>query len=142
MVETQSIEKSTQKRWTTKRTKLIVGGIVVAIVVGYLIVSAAQGSAAYYMTVQELEARGPSNRNVRVAGTVVDGSIVWDPRALQLHFEMADGSGQLPVTYNGARPDMFLDGAELVIEGHLTPDGVFEARTIILKCPSKYEGEG
>jgi cytochrome c-type biogenesis protein CcmE len=34
---------------------------------------------------------------------------------------------------------MFRDGAEVVLEGRYTTEGVFEARTMLLKCPSKYE---
>jgi cytochrome c-type biogenesis protein CcmE len=128
-----------RKRLTSRQIKLLVGGIIVAVVVGYLIVSAARGSAAYYLTVQELVAQGPSTRTVRVAGTIDGGSIAWDARALQLEFELLDESGRLPVFYHGPRPDMFRDGAEAVVEGQLTLQGVFEARTLVLKCPSKYE---
>jgi cytochrome c-type biogenesis protein CcmE len=78
-------------------------------------------------------------RNVRVAGFVVGESIVWEPRDLHLAFELTDESGQLSVVYKGARPDMFRDEAEVVVEGKMGPDGVFEARTMMLKCPSKYE---
>ena len=78
-------------------------------------------------------------RNVRVAGYVVGESIVWEPRDLHLAFDMTDESGKLSVVYSGARPDMFRDQAEVVVEGKMGQDGVFEARTMLLKCPSKYE---
>jgi cytochrome c-type biogenesis protein CcmE len=143
MVETQELVVGTQtrKRFTSKRLKFIIGGLIIALVAGYLIFSAAQGSAAYYLTVQEVRQQGPSARNVRVAGNVVGESIVWEARDLRLEFDMVDESGRLPVVYSGARPDMFRDEAEVVVEGKLGPEGVFEARTMLLKCPSKYEEE-
>jgi cytochrome c-type biogenesis protein CcmE len=143
MVETQNAVIGTQnhKRFTGRRTKFLVGGLIIAVVAGYLIFTAAQGSAAYYLTVQEIRQQGPSARNVRVSGNIVGESIVWEARDLQLKFDIVDESGRLPVVYNGSRPDMFRDEAEVVVEGKLGSDGVFEARTMLLKCPSKYEEE-
>jgi cytochrome c-type biogenesis protein CcmE len=142
MVETRDIPGIQQrKRPTSRRTKYLIGGLIVALVVGYLIFSAAQGSAAYYLTIEEIQQQGSSVRNVRVAGNVVGESIVWEPRDLRLAFDMVDESGRLSVVYSGSRPDMFRDKAEVVVEGKLGPEGVFEARTMLLKCPSKYEEE-
>jgi cytochrome c-type biogenesis protein CcmE len=127
------------KRLTGRQTKWIIGGVVVAVTVGYLVFVAARGAIAYYVTVAELRESGLSGRNVRVAGNIVEGSIVWDPRGMRLAFDLVDGSGQMPVVYSGPRPDMFRDGAELVVEGRLSAEGIFEAHTLLLKCPSKYE---
>ena len=112
---------------------------VIAATVAYLIFVAASGSTAYYVTIQEIQEQGASQRNVRVAGNIVEESILWEPRDLRLEFEIVDESGRMAVVYNGSRPDMFRDEAELVVEGKLSPDGIFEARTLLLKCPSKYE---
>ena len=74
-----------------------------------------------------------------MSGHIVGESILWEPRDLRLEFDMVDESGRMSVVYDGSRPDMFRDEAELVVEGKLSPEGVFEARTLMLKCPSKYE---
>jgi cytochrome c-type biogenesis protein CcmE len=140
MTETQEVLSTPpQVRLASRQIKWIVGGIIVAVAVGYLIFVAASGSAAYYVTIAQLHERGPSQRNVRVAGNVVGESIVWEPRDLRLEFDLVDESGRMSVVYKGSRPDMFRDEAELVVEGKLSPEGVFEARTLMLKCPSKYE---
>jgi cytochrome c-type biogenesis protein CcmE len=143
MVETQDVMvgATSRKRLSGRRLKFLIGGLVIALVAGYLIFSAAQGSAAFYLTIQEIEQQGPSARNVRVAGNVVGESIVWEARDLRLEFDIVDESGRLPVVYSGSRPDMFRDEAEVVVEGKLGPEGTFEARTMLLKCPSKYEEE-
>ena len=90
-------------------------------------------------TVDELSKQGPTGRNVRVAGTIVGESIVWDARDLRLTFDITDPGGVLNVVYHGPRPDMFRDGAEVVVEGKYAASGKLEARQLLLKCPSKYE---
>jgi cytochrome c-type biogenesis protein CcmE len=113
---------------------------IVALAIGYLVFSSVRTSSAYYVTVGELKAASPAltNKKLRVAGTVVGDSIQWDARRLVLDFELADASGRLPVTYKGARPDMFRDGAEAVVEGKYA-NNALQATNLLLKCPSKYQ---
>jgi cytochrome c-type biogenesis protein CcmE len=121
------------------RSKFIIGGAIIVLAVIYLIVSSIGGSTAYYLTVEEVKAQEPSERQVRVAGTVLGETIEWNPQELMLRFKIADDSGSLAVVYNGPRPDMLRDGAEAVVEGIYTEGGFFEANNLLLKCPSKYE---
>ncbi len=140
MIETQSGVKGRAWRHPTdQQTKFFIGGFIVLLTVGYLIFTAVRGATAYYLTVEELKHQSPSARHVRVAGTIVGQSIVWEARDLTLQFDIADQSGTLPVVYHGPRPDMFRDGAEAVIEGQYTAQGIFQAHTLLLKCPSKYD---
>ena len=140
MIETQDgAIVQTRRRLTSRQIKYLVGGLIIAVAAGYMVFSAASGSAAYYVTVDQVQQQGPSQRNVRVSGDIIGDSVVWEPRDLRLTFDIVDDSGTLSVVYDGARPDMFRDGAEVVVEGKLTPEGIFEARTMLLKCPSKYE---
>jgi cytochrome c-type biogenesis protein CcmE len=139
MIEARDLDTHRQKRLGGKQRKFLIGGLVIAATIGYLIYAAARGSTAYYVTISELTEQGPSTRSVRVAGNVIGESIVWEPRDQSLQFQITDEGGLLPVSYHGSRPDMFRDGAEVVVQGKLSADGVFEARTMLLKCPSKYE---
>jgi len=123
-----------------RRTKFIVGGAIIILVVGWLVYSSIQGSTTPYLTVGELIARGPSEHVVRVTG-LVGAAIDWDSQHLVLHFEIVDGNWKLPVLYKGTRPDMLRDGAQAVVEGRYRADGVFEASSVLLKCPSKYVEE-
>ena len=120
------------------RLKFFIGGAIILLVLGWLIFSNIEGASARYLTVDELLAEGPSDRMVRVSGIVVGESIDWNPQQLILRFEIADEGGSLPVMYEGVRPDMFRDGAQAVVEGRYTSNGLFEASTLLLKCPSKY----
>jgi cytochrome c-type biogenesis protein CcmE len=124
-----------------RQTKLLVGGLVVAVVIGYLIISSLSGAMQYYLTVAELKAQGPSNRIVRVNGLVDGDSIQYDPHTLTLQFDLVDDSGRLSVLHHDVMPDMLRDNADAVVEGKYREDGVFEVnpKGLLLKCPSKYE---
>jgi len=121
--------------------RFIIGGAIILLVMGWLVYTNIQGSTAYYLTVEELMAGGPSERMVRVSGFVVGETIDWDPQEMTLRFEIADESGSLPVLYKGIRPDMLREGAQAVVEGRYTTSGLFEATAVLLKCPSKYVEE-
>ena len=121
--------------------KLLVVGAVVALAVGYLVLTGLQTTTVYYLTVTELQGRGPSSQQVRVAGIVAPGSIVKDPSGLTLRFAVKDSTGQVPVVYTGGTtPDIFAEQVEVVAEGKYGPDGTFHATTLLAKCPSKFEG--
>lgn len=124
-----------------RQTKLIIGGVVLALIIGYLIFSGLQGSSAYYLTVDELKDEGTSlqGRKVRVSGLVVGDSINWDSENILLEFDLAGESLALHVRYKGVRPDMLREGAEAIVEGQYTGGNLLEADQLLLKCPSKYE---
>ena len=44
------------------------------------------------------------------------------------------------VSYRGAVPDTFKPGAEVIVEGGMAGPQ-FAARTLMTKCPSKYQKE-
>jgi cytochrome c-type biogenesis protein CcmE len=110
-------------------------------VVGWLLYSNIESATAPYLTVTELLAEGPSDRIVRATGTVVGETIVWDAEETLLRFDLADEEGTLSVDYRGVRPDLLENGTEAVVEGRYGGAGRFEAASILLKCPSKYEEE-
>jgi len=96
----------------------------------------------YYLTVDELLARNDAayGERVRLMGKVEDGSSVTDSETNTLHFAVTDEDGtSLPVVYSGTVPDAFKEGADVVVEGSLTRAGTFEADSLLVKCPSKYE---
>ena len=123
------------------RMKYFIGGAIIIVVLAWLIVTNIGGASAQYLSVEELLAQGTSDRMVRVSGLVQGETIDWDAQQLVLRFEIADESGSIPVVYEGVRPDMFRDGAQVVVEGKHSSSGVFEANTLLLKCPSKYVEE-
>ncbi len=103
-----------------------------------------KGSLVYYLTVGEFlerQGHGDLGENFRINGNVLAGSIVKTPGVIGARFVVTDGSKRLPVVYTKETPDTFVDGAEVVVEGSLGPDGLFAAHTLLAKCPSKYEAQ-
>ena len=121
--------------------KFVLGGIVVAVVIGVLIATSFSGSTSECLSVAEVKALGPDQaRDSRVAGEIVPDSVDWSTRDLHLTFEIEDGTGNLAISYHGPQPDMLVDAVEAVVVGKCDPGSeVFEAEELLMKCPSKYE---
>jgi cytochrome c-type biogenesis protein CcmE len=115
---------------------VLVSGVVAACV-GYLVYSASGGSADYYLTVSEVRSQQPATGTVRVAGVVQD-DVQRSDGGLRVRFTEKDGTASLPVDYSGALPDIFRPGITVVAEGRLGSDGIFHARTVLAKCPSRF----
>lgn len=148
------------------RLKFIIGGVLIAAAIIYLIISSTKANAQYFFTLDELNSRGSSmvNQNVRISGAVIGSSIQYDPQSLDLHFTVAnvpadnkqiEAQGGLAavlhaavtdptrthmqIVYNGPKPDLLRDEAQAIMTGHLGADNVFYADELLLKCPTKYE---
>ena len=107
--------------------------------------SAGEGTFRYYASVSDyLEggtiAPAASAQGSRVHGFVLEGSIEKNLPAGYVDFVIrGEGDGTLAVRYDGIDvPDLFADGAEVVVEGRLH-EGHFVASRVMAKCPSKYE---
>ena len=128
-----------------KKKRFLIGGIIVFLAIGYLGFMGFQSSATYYYEVGELLEQGSSiyDETVRVNGQVIPGTVEQEAQGTMLRFTMIDIEGEesLSVVFQGVAPDTFKEGAEVVAEGQLNSDGIFQANTILAKCPSKYEPE-
>ena len=126
-----------------KKRKFVIGSVVISLVIGYLVYAGVRDTMVYYMTPSELLAKGEAiyGQGVRASGRIEDGSINWDPEALELTFVLADGKERIPVHYHGVVPDTFKYGVEVIVEGKLVNAQLFEATQLLAKCPSKYEPE-
>lgn len=124
-----------------KRARLLIAaGIVVAALV-YLIIGGLRGAIVYYVTPSELSSQGQAavGKSIRLGGQVAPGSKRWDSTTLELRFVLTDGTASIPVHHRGAPPDLFTEGQGAVVEGRYSPDGVFEARSIIVKHSEEYK---
>ena len=130
---------STRPRRRLPRS-FIVGGLAILAAVIYLVYANTQANAVYYMTVSELRnCTTCTTQSVRVAGVVQQGSIVRDDQKQLITFVITQGGQRLPVTYSGIVPDIFRPGIEVVVEGHSTGQGPFQAQNLLAKCPSKFQ---
>ena len=126
-----------------KKKRFLIGGVIILIALGFLGYNAFAGAATYYYTVNEALAKGSSiyGNNVRVNGMVVAGSTQRESAGRLLKFTIVDAAGgqNIPVVYEGIVPDTFTEGNEVVVEGTFDSNGVFQAKILMPKCPSKYE---
>jgi cytochrome c-type biogenesis protein CcmE len=125
------------------RWPLILVALVLVGAFGFLGFNAFKSASVYYLTPSELVAKGEHifNDDVRLSGIVVAGTVESHADNV-FQFTVTDDEGaMIPVVYTGAVPDTFQEGADVVVEGRLTPRGVFEADRLLAKCPSKYEAQ-
>lgn len=127
-----------------KKRKFIIGGLILFMAIAYLGFMGFRSSASYYFTVSELMAQGkiPQTQVIRVHGTVLAGSVEQRSSDLSLNFTVTEGGKNLPVVYRGVVPDTFRPDGDIVVEGTLGAGGVFQAKILMPKCPSKYEPVG
>jgi len=125
--------------WRLSRARFLIAALVLAAVLVYLGYVGFRGGATYYWTVAEVQARRATlvGQPLRVSGQVAPGSIQRGP--LQVSFTLEEGGASLPVVYRGVVPDLFQGDINAVVEGKLSPEGTFQAETLLVKCPSKWE---
>ena len=167
MSENQDLESPNRPRTPLK---FIIGGLVIVAGIIYLMVSSFSASAQYFLTVDEVLAKDQTGelegRNIRVSGAVLGDTINYDINSLELSFTIANvpadnqliaeqgglaqalhdavidpNRSRLNVLYNGPIPDLLQDEAQAILTGEMLPSGEFLADEILLKCPTKYEGE-
>ena len=134
------------------RLKFFVAGAVILVAMLALFgASLNQKGASYYIPVSEFVGTGASSvGDFRINGKVRSGTVVQPAGGTELNFVMVDsatsgapvGPGELRVSYRGVVPDTFTDTADVVVEGVMGADGVFQATTLLAKCPSKYDTAG
>jgi len=125
-----------------RRKRFIIGGLIICLAMFFLGYIAFMSGATYYYEVDELLDQGGSiiGQTVRVSGKVAP-DVEQEVEGLTLRFTITDNTGvdaSLPVIYQGVVPDTFKVGNQVVIEGKYTAIGIFEAKTIITKCSSRY----
>lgn len=149
-----------------KINKFVIGGFLILGAVVFLIWSSTVANSEYFLTIDELNAKGPEivDRNLRVSGAVIGETISYDAQTLTLTFEVAHVPGdqavledegglaqalhqavvdptrsRMKIVYIGPMPDLLRHEAQAIVTGKLGEDGVFHADELLLKCPTKYE---
>ncbi len=80
----------------------------------------------------------PADRNFRVGGLVIEGSVVRKTGELDIEFDLTDLNEQLTVVYSGILPDLFREGQGIIAHGRLNDDGKFVADTVLAKHDEQY----
>lgn len=125
---------------TRIRTKLTVALLVIGSAVAYLVQAGVRTGWVYSMDADAfLEKTELHSRRVRLMGSVGLENVQANPGMLSAKFDLVSNDKSVRVDYRGAVPDMFKPGHDVVVEGTLDKDGVFQADVLLTKCASKYD---
>ncbi len=141
----------------TKGVQIAIGAAAIALLLGwYGMGQLNEGiSFQYFQNLNEFSSNAPEmvGRTARVHGYVAAESIERDLQGQQVRFSVQNDpphakgpiGDTLTVVYGSLEtPDLFKDGAEVVVEGQLVMAGgqpVFEATNVMAKCPSKFQAK-
>lgn len=120
------------------RRKLIVGGAIIVLGLGFAAYHGARSSMVYYLTTTEFAGR-PELRaaRVRIAGRVAEGSVAKADG--ETRFAITDGTTHYKVHFRGPLPDLFAEGRDVLVEGRLDGDGTLVASQVITTHPVEYK---
>ena len=142
----------------SKGVQIAVGAIAIALLLGWYGMGqlGSEGlSFQYFQNLEEFHASAPAmvGKAARVHGYVTNESIDRNLEAKAVRFAVQNDpphsgapTGQtLTVIYESLEtPDLFQDGAEVVVEGELVMSNgtpIFRANNVLAKCPSEFEAE-
>jgi cytochrome c-type biogenesis protein CcmE len=126
-----------------KKTKVAIGVAVVLLGL-WMSVSAIGDFLNPIKFVSEVTAQPENylNRNVQVAGLIVQESLQKRSEPNSYVFELTDGHATIKVEYSGSVPvPKVKPGVGVTVIGVLTSEDTLKSNKILLKCPSKYQEE-
>ena len=120
---------------------ILVFGLVVLWTIYLTNVKEDENLTVRYYTIKELTMEDKSITKVKVGGLIKPNSIdINESNRLEVWFYVYQGEDSLKVYYNGTRPDLFKDDAEVVVSGEFNND-LITATELQTKCASRYEGD-
>jgi cytochrome c-type biogenesis protein CcmE len=141
----------------SKGAQIAIGAIAIALLLGwYGTTQLSDGlSFQYFQTLEDFHSKATQmvGRSVRVHGYVAAESIERNLEGQSVRFAVQNDPphrggpiGQTLIVEYGSleTPDLFKDGAEVVVEGQLVMAGgqpIFVADNVMAKCPSKFEAK-
>lgn len=160
-------ENPTTTTANPNRIKFLIGGLLIIAAIVYLIASNTQSTSQYFYTIEELQGGvADVGEKVRISGAVLGDSIAYDAQNLELRFTIVNVPGdqdeinaqgglaavlhaavedetnaRMQAVYYGPMPDLMQHEAQAIMDGHIDENGVFQADTLLLKCPTRYEDD-
>lgn len=125
------------------KPKYIIGAVIIIVFLGW-------GASAFLKTTIQyvsLDEAANSKRIVQVLGKIDFHAVNYNADQKRLEFSIFDpkapdstNARRLKVVYYGVVPGNFDQATSVVLKGK-PQDGVFVAEQMLVKCPSKYQGE-
>jgi cytochrome c-type biogenesis protein CcmE len=130
-----------------KNTMVLIGGFIIAGAIVFLLMAATPGSSGVELPLKQLIATQDQHKKdyVTVEGLLIEKSIKWDAKKVELQFDIKDKNKKnketLHVIYHGVKPDNFTDNIDTILQGAPLGNNQFKAESVQTRCPSKYEGK-
>jgi cytochrome c-type biogenesis protein CcmE len=122
-----------------KRLTLIVLMIVgVAVGVSFALKSLNENIMFFFSPADILAGKAPVNKDFRVGGLVVEGSVARPGEGLTVQFDLTDNDSVVKVKYTGILPDLFREGQGIIANGRLNDGGEFIASEVLAKHDENY----
>jgi len=110
----------------------------IAIGVGFALQSLNE-NIMFFFSPADIEAgKAPPNKDFRVGGIVVDGSVSRPGEGLTVEFDVTDNQSVVKIKYTGILPDLFREGQGIIANGRLNPEGHFIAQEVLAKHDENY----
>lgn len=117
-----------------------IGAVLIMAFAGYSLASFRTALTPYV----DYKTARASAGTVQVAGGLAKASTSYDEASHRLIFGLTDAAtgDLLEVRYEGVKPGNFEDAVSIVAIGRFnSAEKVFDADKLLVKCPSKYQGE-
>ncbi len=115
---------------------LMVAGIAVG--VGFAL-KALNENIMFFFSPADIQAgKAPANKDFRVGGLVVEGTVKRPGEGLTVEFNLTDNDSVVKVKYTGILPDLFREGQGIIANGRLNDNGEFIASEVLAKHDENY----
>ena len=115
---------------------LMVAGV--AIGVGFALNALNQNIMFFFSPADIRAGKAPDNKDFRVGGVVVEGTVSRPGEGLTVEFDLTDNDSVVKVKYTGILPDLFREGQGIIANGRLNADGHFVAQEVLAKHDENY----
>ncbi len=127
---------------TPTRKRRLIGALVILVgiaIAGSITVYALRQNMLYFISPSDVYAESlPVDRQFRLGGLVLPGSVKRGDDGLAVQFDVSDGAETITVSFDGILPDLFKEGQGVITRGALTDSGLFVASEVLAKHDENY----
>jgi cytochrome c-type biogenesis protein CcmE len=114
---------------------LLLSGIGIAL---FLLLQAFNENMSFYFSTSDVvQGKAPTERNFRMGGLVLNGSVQRATDSLKVSFRLTDMAQEVPVVYEGILPDLFREGQGVIVTGRMQGTS-FIAEEVLAKHDENY----
>lgn len=116
---------------------IAVGGVTLLVAAGLVLMGLSSRITYFYGPTDLAALDHPPAAEIRLGGLVEEGSIARG-EGLLVRFNVTDGAATIPVSFEGALPDLFGERQGVIVQGVMQAGGTFEARHVLAKHDETY----